>query len=68
MPETTTITVRLSTDLHDHLSRVARVDGQTISDVVRLATLEHVERRSRNKDFQARAKLFDRLAKLGGGK
>lgn len=65
MSETITITVRLSASLHAHLSHVAKVDGQTLSDAVRLAILDHVQARSRNRSFQARAKLWDRLARTG---
>lgn len=64
------MTLRLPLDQADELEVVARADGISISDAVREAISEHIERKRRDKRFQSRLRLvlerdreiLDRLA------
>ena len=46
------MTIRLSPDQAEDLSTVAAVDGQPISQVIRLAIAEHIDERKRDAAFQ----------------
>ncbi len=69
MPKT--MTLRLDDELAATLELVARADEQTLTDAVRTAIDEHIERRRRDKDFVERLRkrhenereLYERLAK-----
>ncbi len=52
--DTKAMTLRLATDLHERLAAVAEVEGEPIAEVVRRAVSDHVERRRRDPDFQAK--------------
>ena len=54
MAETRTTTVRQSTEQAAELDAVARVDGVSTSEVIRSAISEHIEKRRRDPEFQAR--------------
>jgi len=68
--ETKSMTLRISEDLADQTRAVAEVEGTTVSDVIREALAEHVERRRRDPAFQKmlkrnlerHQKLLDMLA------
>jgi predicted transcriptional regulator len=69
MPKT--MTLRLSDELAADLEAMARVDDVPVSEAVRVAIAERVERRRRDKAFQARLRrlleenrrALERLAK-----
>jgi predicted transcriptional regulator len=46
------MTIRLSADQADELETVATVDNQPVSEVVRAAIAEHIEKRKKNQEFQ----------------
>ena len=46
------MTIRLSADQAEELNTVAAVDGQPISQVIRLAIAGHIEERKRDGVFQ----------------
>jgi predicted transcriptional regulator len=46
------MTVRLSLDQAEQLETVATVDNQPISEVIRAAISEHIERRKLDEEFQ----------------
>ena len=46
------MTVRLSAEQADELETVATVDNQPVSEVVRAAIAEHIERRKKDEQFQ----------------
>ena len=46
------MTIRLSADQAEELNVVAAVDGQPISQVVRMAIAEHIEERKRDDEFR----------------
>ena len=46
------MTIRLSADQAEELNVVAAVDGQPISEVIRMAIAGHIEERKRNDAFQ----------------
>ena len=46
--------LRLEEDLADRLKAVAEVDDRSVSDVIREAIAEHVERRRRDPAFRTR--------------
>ena len=50
-------TVRLEEELADELAAVARVDGRSVSDAVRVAVASHVAERRADPDFQKALKL-----------
>lgn len=51
--DTKNLTLRIDRALADQARTVADVEGSTVSDVIRDALTEHVERRRRNPEFQA---------------
>jgi predicted transcriptional regulator len=51
---TKTMTLRLPPEQAADLETVARADNVHVSDAVRQAIAEHIERRRRDKEFQAR--------------
>jgi predicted transcriptional regulator len=54
--ETKNVLLRLDPDLADQVEAVAEVEGRTVSDVLRRAITEHVERRRRDPAFQRQIK------------
>ena len=64
------MTLRLSTTQADELEAVARAEGMTVSDAVREAITEHIDRKRKDKVFRERLKavmerdreILDRLA------
>ena len=46
------MTIRLSADQAEELNTIAAVDGQPVSQVIRLAIAEHIEERKRDGGFQ----------------
>jgi hypothetical protein len=64
------MTLRLSTSQAHELEAVARAEGVTVSDAVREAIAEHIERKRKDKAFRERLKavlerdreILDRLA------
>jgi predicted DNA-binding protein len=48
------MTLRLPGELHERLAALAEVEGEPIAEVVRRAVADHVERRRRDPDFQAK--------------
>jgi len=55
------MTLRLSTEQADELEAVARAEGISVSDAVREAITEHIERKRKNKAFRDRLHaLMDR--------
>ena len=65
-----TMTLRLDDELAATLELVARADDQTLTDAVRTAIDEHIERRRQDKDFierlrkrhESERELYERLA------
>ncbi len=51
--DTKNLTLRIDRTLADRVRTVAEVEGLTVSDVIRAALTEHVERRRRDPEFQA---------------
>lgn len=47
------MTIRLSEEQADALETVANVENKPVSEVIRSAIAEHVERVTRSKDFQS---------------
>ena len=47
-----TMTIRLSADQAEELNTIADVDGQPVSQVIRLAIAGHIEERKRDGGFQ----------------
>lgn len=68
--DTKNMTLRMSEELADQARALAEVEGETVSDVIREALTEHIERRRRDPEFQERLKrnierhekLLNRLA------
>jgi post-segregation antitoxin (ccd killing protein) len=64
------MTLRLTADQADELEAVARAEGISVSDTVREAIAEHIERKRRDKAFRERLRavmerdreILDRLA------
>ena len=52
MRQIKTMTIRLSADQAEELNTIAVVDGQPISQVIRLAIAGHIEERKRDGAFQ----------------
>jgi hypothetical protein len=48
------MTLRLSTEQADELEAVARAEGISVSDAVREAISEHIERKRKDKAFRER--------------
>jgi hypothetical protein len=65
------MTLRITEEQAEQLEAIARVEGATVSDVVREAVAEKIEQRRKDKDFKSRLKqiieedreLLERLAK-----
>lgn len=51
--DTKNLTLRIDRNLADQARTVADVEGSTVSDVIRDALTEHVERRRADPEFQA---------------
>jgi predicted DNA-binding protein len=70
-PDSKAITLRLAAEQAAALEVVARIDEQTMSDAVREAIDEHIERRRGDKEFIERLRkrhdadreLYERLAR-----
>jgi predicted transcriptional regulator len=54
--ETKNVLLRLDPDLADQVGILAQVEGKTVSDVMRQAIADHVERRRQDPTFQRRVK------------
>ena len=54
--DTKSMTLRMDEDLADKVRTIAEVDGTTVSDVIRDALAEHVERRRCDPEFQGMLK------------
>ena len=50
--DTKSMTLRMDEGLAGKVRTIAEVDGTTVSDVIRDALAEHVERRRRDPEFQ----------------
>lgn len=50
--ETKNMTLRMEETLAEHVQAIAEVEGTTVSDVVRDAITEHVERRRKDPEFR----------------
>jgi hypothetical protein len=65
------MTLRLPTDQADELEAVARAEGMTVSDTVREAITEHIDRKRKDKAFRERLQavmqrdreILDRLSR-----
>ena len=53
MADTKSMTLRMDERLAEKVQSIAEVEGTTVSNVIRDALAEHVERRRRDPDFQA---------------
>ena len=53
MADTKSMTLRMNERLADKVQTIAEVEGTTVSNVIRDALAEHVERRRRDPEFQA---------------
>lgn len=54
--DTKSMTLRMDEGLASKVRTIAEVDGTTVSDVIRDALAEHVERRRRDPEFQGMLK------------
>jgi hypothetical protein len=54
MTDRKNMTLRLSAEQADELEAVARAEGISVSDAVREAIAEHIERKRKDKGFRAR--------------
>ena len=54
--DTKSMTLRIDENLAERVRAVAEVEETTVSDVIRDALAEHVERRRRDPEFQAMLK------------
>lgn len=71
MADQKNMTLRLSAAQADELEAVARVEGISVSDAVREAITEHIERKRKDKAFRERLravmerdrKILERLAR-----
>ena len=52
MKRVKTMTIRLSADQAEELNMVAAVDGQPVSQVIRMAIAGHIEERKQDDTFQ----------------
>ena len=65
------MTLRLPVNQADELEAVARAEGMTVSDAVREAITEHIDRKRKDKAFRGRLKavmerdreILDRLSR-----
>lgn len=55
------MTIRLSAEQADELATVATVDNQPVSEIIRAAIAEHIEKRKRDEQFQD--SLKDRITR-----
>ena len=53
MADTKSMTLRMDERLAEKVQSIAEVEGTTVSNVIRDALAEHVERRRRDPEFQA---------------
>jgi predicted transcriptional regulator len=64
------MTIRLSAEQAEQLDTVATVDDQPVSEVIRAAIAEHIERRTQDGQFQdslrSRIERAQRLLERGG--
>ena len=51
--DTKNLTLRIDRALAEQARTVADIEGSTVSDVIRDALIEHVERRRKDPEFQA---------------
>lgn len=51
--DTKSMTLRIDENLAERIRTIAEVEDTTVSDVIRDALAEHVERRRRDPEFQA---------------
>ena len=71
MTDRKSMTLRLPAEQADALEAVARAEGVTVSDAVREAIAEHIERKRRDKAFRERLRavmerdreILERLAR-----
>lgn len=71
MADQKNMTLRLSASQADELEAVARVDGISVSDAVREAITDHIERKRKDKAFRERLRtvmerdreILERLAR-----
>jgi post-segregation antitoxin (ccd killing protein) len=71
MTERKNMTLRLTVEQADELEVVARAEGISVSDAVREAIAEHIERKRKDKAFRARLRtvmerdreILERLAR-----
>lgn len=54
--DTKSMTLRIDEDLAERVRTIAEVEESSVSDVIRDALAEHVERRRRDPEFQAMLK------------
>ncbi len=54
LDDTKNMTLRMNKDLADKAQALAEVEGATVSDVIREALSEHIERRRQDPEFQER--------------
>lgn len=65
MAEVKNMTLRMDEPLSDSVQAIAEVEGTTVTDVIRTAISEHVERRKADPDFQKMLKRnMERHAQL----
>lgn len=65
--DTKNMTLRLDESLAENVQAIAEVEGSSVSDVIRDALTEHVERRRTDPEFQQRLKRnLERHAQLLG--
>jgi predicted transcriptional regulator len=63
--DTKNMTLRLDEPLAENVQAIAEVEGSTVSDVIRDALSEHVERRRADPEFQKQLKRnLERHAQL----
>lgn len=65
MAEIKNMTLRMDESLADNVQAIAEVEGTTVTDVIRTAISEHVDRRKADPDFQKMLKRnMERHAQL----
>ena len=66
-PEMKNMTLRMDEKLAENVQAIAEVEGTTVSDVIRTAISEHVDRRRADPEFQKLLKRnIERHAQLLG--
>lgn len=71
MADRKNMTLRLAAEQADELEAVARAEGISVSDAVRVAIAEHIERKRNDKAFRERLRtvmlrdreIFERLSR-----